>query len=112
MNGNISVDALLAASIVVLLIIYPIYVVHLGKKVKSWALYNAFTIPLIAAITYFTIANALKELSNVIALVILSIGSMLTVLLKEKWVINIIYVESCLLIALFAVMFRNSFSQL
>lgn len=110
MNDNINVDALLVAPIIVLLLIYPIYIVHLGKKVKSWALYNAFIIPLIAATTYFATTNALKELSNVIALIILLIGLLLTVLLKEKWVINIIYVESCLLIALLAVMFGNSFS--
>lgn len=110
MNDNINVDALLAASIIALLIIYPIYVVHLGKRVKSWSLYNAFIIPLIVAITYFTTANALKELSNVIALAILSIGLLLTALLKERWVINIVYVDSCLLIALLAVMFRNPFS--
>ncbi len=107
MNDNISVDALLAASIIMLIIAYPIYVAHLGRRVKSWALYNAFIIPLIVATTYFTTANVLKELSNVIALAILSIGLLLTALLKERWVINVIYVESCLLIALLAVMSGN-----
>lgn len=110
MNDNINVDALLVASIIVLLITYPIYVAHLSRKVKSWTLYNAFTVPLITATTYFTTANALKELSSVIALATLLIGLLIAALLKDKWIINIIYVESCLLIAVFAVIFGSSIS--